>query len=457
MCLISQGHTLRCNNYIINLPFSLNNLPPPLNVTPPAGPSTLVTQSYTCQVFIASTIWTCVHRFNDVNVEASTYTLLGVRIFPDTMTITDPNTVTFTWPTAQAGTAVIFHAAPLTFAITQPNAVLQNPTGSQVISTWPLLISSPTSFSFLLGLPTKTDPVTPAPGEAWVNLGLLKFEDNAVSPAKHVVSTSLPGTCSAGQVVNAITADAVPGCIPFSLALTALTTLGDTLSVNSTPALTRIPGNTTATKLFFTQTGTGSVSALPGWNPIVAGDVPQINLATSGAGGVGGLLPIANTCPGTTGASSTTFLRGDCTWSNPSGGVVAVFANQTISGQSIPASTPTAVVAKAITMPASGCPCRVFMSYSVWSTTITSGTGYDLWISDGTNTMAPFSTGASNGSGGSTGMSYSGFSPVTYANGVTVTFTLMEEGDHSIIIQAGKIVAGSVAPWTLQLAVFQSN
>jgi hypothetical protein len=43
-----------------------------------------------------------------------------------------------------------------------------------------------------------------------------------------------------------------------------------------------------------------------------------INLAASGPGGVTGLLPIANTCPGSTGASSTTFYRGDCTWSTVS-------------------------------------------------------------------------------------------------------------------------------------------
>jgi hypothetical protein len=53
-----------------------------------------------------------------------------------------------------------------------------------------------------------------------------------------------------------------------------LTTLGDLLYENATPALARLAGNTTTTKKFLTQTGTGSVSAAPGWNTIVTGDLP---------------------------------------------------------------------------------------------------------------------------------------------------------------------------------------
>ena len=44
-----------------------------------------------------------------------------------------------------------------------------------------------------------------------------------------------------------------------------LTTLGDMVYENSTPAPARLPGNTTAIRKFLTQTGTGSVSASPSW------------------------------------------------------------------------------------------------------------------------------------------------------------------------------------------------
>jgi hypothetical protein len=60
------------------------------------------------------------------------------------------------------------------------------------------------------------------------------------------------------------------------------TTLGDMIYGGTTGAQTRLAGNTTATKLFLTQTGNGSVSAAPGWNAIVAGDVPTLNQNTTG-------------------------------------------------------------------------------------------------------------------------------------------------------------------------------
>jgi len=50
-----------------------------------------------------------------------------------------------------------------------------------------------------------------------------------------------------------------------TLSLVPLTTLGDTLYENATPAPTRLPGNTTTTPKTLVQTGTGTISAAPAW------------------------------------------------------------------------------------------------------------------------------------------------------------------------------------------------
>ena len=53
-----------------------------------------------------------------------------------------------------------------------------------------------------------------------------------------------------------------------------MTTLGDTLYENATPAPVRLAGNTSATKEFLTQTGNGTISAAPAWGTIASGDIP---------------------------------------------------------------------------------------------------------------------------------------------------------------------------------------
>lgn len=52
-----------------------------------------------------------------------------------------------------------------------------------------------------------------------------------------------------------------------------MTTLGDLIYENATPAAARLAGSTSATKQFLTQTGTGSASAAPAWGAIAPGDL----------------------------------------------------------------------------------------------------------------------------------------------------------------------------------------
>ena len=69
-----------------------------------------------------------------------------------------------------------------------------------------------------------------------------------------------------------------------------LTTLGDMLFENSTPALARLAGNTSSTKMFLTQTGTGTVSANPAWGTIASADMPTATTSVQGAVIFGGTV-----------------------------------------------------------------------------------------------------------------------------------------------------------------------
>ena len=88
-------------------------------------------------------------------------------------------------------------------------------------------------------------------------------------------------------------------------ALSPMTALGDTVYGGTSGAGTRLAGNTTSSKNFLVQTGTGSVSAAPAWGTIAAGDVPTLNQNTTGtAANVTGTVAIGNGGTGQTSAAA---------------------------------------------------------------------------------------------------------------------------------------------------------
>jgi hypothetical protein len=74
-----------------------------------------------------------------------------------------------------------------------------------------------------------------------------------------------------------------------------MTTKGDMIVEDATPAPARLAGPTSATKNFLTSTGTGSAANIPAWGTIAVGDVPTLNQNTTGsAGSVSGTNVITN-------------------------------------------------------------------------------------------------------------------------------------------------------------------
>jgi hypothetical protein len=95
--------------------------------------------------------------------------------------------------------------------------------------------------------------------------------------ANATAGTDYVAPAGSGASLTGITASQV-GAIALSLAAA----LGDTIAASASGAWAKLSGNTTATKKFYTQTGTGSVSAAPAWNTLASGDIPNNAANTTG-------------------------------------------------------------------------------------------------------------------------------------------------------------------------------
>src|ERR1700722_1576165 len=159
--------------------------------------------------------------------------------------------------------------------------------------------------------------------------GQLNFQDTAQN---NRVGFQAPATLSASTLWTLPSADSTgtqylqsngSGILSWSTPSgfsSPMTTLGDMIYENSTPAAARLPGNTTATKNFLVQTGTGSISAAPTWGTIAVGDVPTLNQNTTGT---------ASNITGTSNSTLTTLSALSLPGSQVTGNISGNAANVT--------------------------------------------------------------------------------------------------------------------------------
>jgi hypothetical protein len=161
-----------------------------------------------------------------------------------------------------------------TISLTGTVAATNGGTGTNTVATGDLLYGSATNTWSKLGIGAAYKSLV-------VNASGTQVEWNAVPLDQSAAISGALGPVNGGTGQSAYT-------------------LGDTLFSSATNTLAKLAGNTTTTKQFLSQTGTGSASAAPSWATIDAGDIGSGTLgATRGGTGfasytVGDLL-YANT------------------------------------------------------------------------------------------------------------------------------------------------------------------
>jgi hypothetical protein len=121
---------------------------------------------------------------------------------------------------------------------------------------------------------------------------------------------------------------------------------------------------------------------------------------------------------------------------------IQAFNNCPMSADVVVSTTVVRTVAAcAVTMPASGCPCRIQWNWSV-TVNVSNNNHIAFWVTDGVNNFR--GSPVFGQSSDTTGSSGSGMTSITYANNATVTMTLDTQGlgSPSYTVVAAPLVGG---------------
>jgi hypothetical protein len=122
---------------------------------------------------------------------------------------------------------------------------------------------------------------------------------------------------------------------------------------------------------------------------------------------------------------------------------------------SVSSNTVTTWNTQVVTMPSTGCPCRVLASYGVyWNTGGASSFG-DAWVTDGTNQFATSQTAVTSAT--TTGQNGTGLSLGTaYANSAVVTFSAQIDLQSGGTVEVGPAQSGGTQASWMNLVVLPS-